>query len=224
MDHIITGQCSVTVFDEPMQAISWAYHGGGLRDGIRAVVNWSVADDMKTLEEYSKEVFTRLDLLPNETVVLLTAVPAQYCFKGCASDYDTGLTVWASATAGLGNLRAFDDEPEWNEEMEQGVPASPGTINIVVSVNRRLSLEARIELLAMIAQVKTHIVESYALSSPLGGDIASATGTDCIVLCNHEMHETTLRYAGMHTTLRHVTAQAVKQALQGAIINWLRPR
>lgn len=218
----MTGRGNVAIFDEPMQAISWAPHGGGMRDGVRAVANWSVGEEMKTPEECYKEVFTCLNLAPHETVVLFTAVLARYCFEGRSSDRDTGLTVSVLATAGLGNRRAFDDLPEWNEEQEQDLLTSAGTINLIVSVNRRLSVEARIELLAMVAQVKTHVVESCALLSPLNKEIASATGTDCIALCSLEEHKTTLQYAGMHTTLRHVAAQAVTQALQKAIRNWLR--
>jgi adenosylcobinamide amidohydrolase len=230
VQHKQTDRANVVVFEEPQTALSWAPYGGGMLHDVRTVVNFSVtADDMRSLEQLRSAIFEHLaaqamQLDEKKTVILLTSVPAHYCFKGVAHDESTGLFAQVFATAGLGNARAIGDRPEWNEELYSTQDIQPGTINLIISVNRGLTPTAQIELSAIVAKVAMHIVQSFGLVSKLSNSLCCGTGTDCVVICAPRAHETILSYAGMHTMLRSVVEQAVDRALRPAIQNWIDGR
>lgn len=137
-----------------------------------------------------------------------------------------GLTVTALVTAGVsGNaLRAGRDEGAWHEQPE-GQATPPGTINIIVLANQQLSAAAMTQALITITEAKAVTLGDMDIRSsqtPLTNP-ASGTGTDGIIVVSGEGSR--LTYAGGHTKLGQLMAEAVSQALREALLkqNGLAP-
>jgi len=128
------------------------------------------------------------------------------------------LTVTALATAGVGGnaLRTSRDEGRYYE---------PGTINIIVLTNHKLSPAALARSLITITEAKTAALwdmDVRSAQTPLPNP-ATGTGTDDIIVVAGEGVE--LSYAGGHSKLGQLTAEAVYQAVQEALLkqNGLAP-
>lgn len=121
------------------------------------------------------------------------------------------MTVTALVTAGVGGnaLRSSKDTGAWYE---------PGTINIIVLSNHRLSPSATARALITITEAKTAALWDMDIRSsqtPLGNP-ATGTGTDDIIVVSGEGAE--LTYSGGHTKLGQLMAEVVYQAVQEAIL------
>lgn len=121
------------------------------------------------------------------------------------------MTVTALVTAGVGGnaLRSSKDTGAWYE---------PGTINIIVLSNHRLSPSATARALITITEAKTAALWDMDIRSsqtPLPNP-ATGTGTDDIIVVSGEGTE--LTYSGGHTKLGQLMAEVVYQAVQEAIL------
>lgn len=121
------------------------------------------------------------------------------------------LTVTALVTAGVESnaLRSSKDIGAWYE---------PGTINIIVLSNHRLSPSATARALITITEAKTAALWDMDIRSsqtPLVNP-ATGTGTDDIIVVSGEGTE--LTYSGGHTKLGQLMTEAVYKAVQEAIL------
>ncbi|MDR1085959.1 MAG: adenosylcobinamide amidohydrolase [Deltaproteobacteria bacterium] len=120
------------------------------------------------------------------------------------------LTVTSLITAGVeGNaLRAGSDE---------GAYLEPGTINIIVLVNRRLTPSAMASAIINITEAKTAALWEMDVRSVQTGLLnpATGTGTDSIIVVSGEGAQ--ISYSGGHTKVGQLTAEAVKEGVTEAI-------
>ncbi len=202
-------------FYRPVSCLSWAPLGGGIKANIGHIINRTLSkEDLKPLPGIISDLthfIAKLKLEPEQTVAMVTT--ASQSFLGAAVEKSShGMKVMVVSTVGLGNIVAPGEHTAYDEEQGQE-PASAGTINIVVSVNRNLSPSAAIEFSNSVTLAKASVMADLDLKSRRNSKLCLATGTDCNIVCWNPASNTTLQYAGLHTRLAELTANAVRGAM-----------
>ena len=190
---------------------SFAPFGGGLRDGVHAILNHGVTPaDRRATEEpdlHLAAVARRLGLDPSTTVALMTGVEPRHVRSAVVTG--DGLTVLALATAGLANALRVGDPATAPSVL-------PGTINLILVVDAPLRDEALLECLSLATEARTLACLEAGLSSRVSGRAATGTGTDCIAVAA-PAGEPALRYAGKHTRMGELVGRAVLEAVEPAV-------
>jgi len=118
-----------------------------------------------------------------------------------------GLTVCAILTAGLSNACSAGITPP--------APYRPGTINIILLVDNRLSVAALVNAVITVTEAKCDSLRRLGRSTP-DGELATGTSTDTIAIAATE-RGTPLPYAGPATTVGWLIARAVRRSLEEAL-------
>lgn len=206
-------------FDRPMACLSWAPHNGGRRDGISHILNRTLPrNELRTVEQIQADLICNLrdsELNPAAVVAMLTTVPQDYL--GLAEhEGSNGFMVTAACTVGLGNALVPGEHAAYDEESGSQAYRT-GTINIMVAVNRQLEECAALELSNTVSLSKAAVMADLRLTSRRHGRLKLATGTDCNAVCWNPDHRIRLQYAGLHTRLAELTANAVRAAMLASL-------
>ena len=193
-----------SAFPSP-RAVSWAVRGGGFTIP-RIIVNHSI-DVNEWIEDCQAyiESFIEKEGLPKESIIMLTSVPQR--FQRCA-DRSSAVGTFAVrtyATVGVGNALAAGDPV--GTAMKQY-----GTINLIVIVAGTLSTEACLECISIIAEAKARFLREKGIASIVSGEIATGTGTDCVVVVSLGVGER-IAYVGKHTEVGSLIARSVVDAM-----------
>ncbi|MCS6906476.1 MAG: adenosylcobinamide amidohydrolase [Anaerolineales bacterium] len=143
---------------------------------------------------------------PSPTIGLLTAVSLER--TQLVRLEESGLSVCAIVTAGVSNATCAG----------LTLPVALGkahTINIVTLVNCALSPAAMVNAVITLTEAKTDTLNRLGVRTP-GGEIASGTSTDAVVVAHNGVGEP-LPYAGPATTLGWLMGRAVRLALTQAL-------
>ncbi len=156
----------------------------------------------------SKRVCGLLGLESDTTAVLHTGAGLENLAVVAKSHGD--LSVVALVTAGVESnaMRAGEDEGCWIE---------PGTINVILLANRRLTPRAMVRAVIAATEAKTAALQDLDVRSaytPLAQ--ATGTGTDNVVVV--EGAGSPADGAGGHTRLGELIARAVREAVREAIV------
>lgn len=206
---------SLICLDRPMSCLSWAPHNGGRRSAVTHLLNRTLPkNDLRSLSSLRADLrrdLTVSGLNPNNVVAMLTTVPQDYL--GLSSHAGSkGFVVTTACTVGLGNALAPGEHAAHDEE--SGSEAHPtGTINLIVLVNRGLDESTALELSNTVSLAKASVMAELGLISRRNGRLKLATGTDCNAICWLPDHRISLQYAGLHTRLAELTANAVRSAM-----------
>lgn len=234
------GKVIAVRFSAPHRLISTSRVNGGLRDDLECVFNHQscepaghVRKELKTIiadpERYQTELCKEYEL-PELTASLGTAANMQYAAIESCSFRD--LSVTAICTGGVeGNAgRAGDPASVW--EGDEGFEAlaapgtePPGTINIMLLVNRELTPGAMVRTIMMATEAKSAVLQELAVSSRYSAGLATGTGTDQIAVASRLGASRPLTSAGKHSKLGELVARAVMAALRRtlALQNGLTP-
>ena len=71
------------------------------------------------------------------------------------------------------------------------------------------------------AEARTLAMIEAGLKSPLSGNIATGTGTDCLAVAAPVGEAAKLKYAGKHTAMGHVIGKTVHKSVTAGIRCWL---
>ncbi|WP_432408860.1 adenosylcobinamide amidohydrolase [Wukongibacter sp. M2B1] len=127
--------------------------------------------------------------------------------------YYRDVIVESFITLGLSNARRAGDAADikhfCDEELE------PGTINIIIGTNARLSSAAMIEAVMIAAEAKAGIMQELNIISPVSNKLATGTGTDSIAIFNG--FERKIKYCGKHVILGEMIALAVSEAIKQSV-------
>lgn len=204
-------QSLVIDFTAPQEVLSTLE---GWRTGITTVGNhytpppgWSLSHYLG-LDRDRSQLYRLLNREPQTTSFLFTGANMSNLAVKQAGFRE--LEVWVLATAGVeGNaLRLSREEGRYYE---------PGTINIILLTNQKLSRRAMSRLLIDITEAKTAALQDLDVRSTEKGLLyqATGTGTDNIIVVGGQGRE--LKAAGGHSKLGELAATAVYQAVSEAV-------
>jgi len=191
--------------EEPLVILSSAIIGGGF-SRIRHILNAHVDKNFNTPnpKDWFRSLAARMDI--HESFIgLMTAVKlskARITFL--ESD---GLSVGALVTAGVSNASAAGITPVFSSK--------PGTINIILLLNARLTRAAMLNAVITATETKTAVlVEKKVLTAE--GDPATGTSTDTITIAATN-NGALQAYAGPVTTIGWLIARVVRESLQQSL-------
>ncbi len=164
-----------------------------------------------SVERLRRAFCRRFGLKPDETYLLFTGVDMD-CLA-TATERFGDITVTAAVTAGVfGNARrAGIDRGEWLRR--GGMWVHVGTINILLFVNKKLSVSAMIQMVIRATEAKAAVLQELGVeSSYTPGAVATGTGTDNITVVSG-VDAPLLGSAGGHTKLAELVERATRRAL-----------
>jgi adenosylcobinamide amidohydrolase len=194
--------------DALLRIASTAPYGGGLTHGhcivsARVPHSYSGLDPARDIQELA----AARGLIPE--VGLLTAVDLSKARSATVSCDD--VTAIAVVTAGLRKTWAAGSPP--------APVASVGTINLIVVLNVGLEDAAGLNLIATITEAKVLTLAKFRIKTE-GGEPASGTATDAVVVAWPAKATSRFRYGGPATPPGWAAAAATRSALGEAISIW----
>ena len=197
--------------EHPMTVVSTLE---GQRQGISVVGNsysppptWRMLH-YKGLAAGRAELFRSLDLSPENSSLLFTGADMDNLAIVRTSYRD--MEVFAVVTAGVKSnaVRMSKDVGEFYE---------PGTINMLLFSNMRLSPRAMTRAIISATEAKTAAMQDLDIRSTYSAELhqATGTGTDNIIVIEGEGFA--IDNAGGHTKLGELIAKAVYQAVREAV-------
>ncbi|MGH7183324.1 MAG: adenosylcobinamide amidohydrolase [Nitrospiraceae bacterium] len=97
--------------------------------------------------------------------------------------------------------------------------AHPGTINVILVTNARLSRSAMVGMVQVATEAKTSVLLREKVKSWTGRPGATGTGTDAVVAVSG--NGPPLRYSGTHTILGELVGRAVETAVTKGLARYL---
>lgn len=184
-----------------LTTLSSSFFGGGFRR-VRHILNANVAgsycSDTPTAD--LRAIAARCGV-HEPFVGLLTAVPLRKARIVYAEE--GGLRVLVLTTAGVGNATSAG--------VSQPYDARPGTINIIVLLDAKLTRSAMVNAIITVTEAKSAVLNEMNIRTP-DGMLATGTSTDTVTLAVTGLGPA-LVYAGPVTLLGWLIARAVRQAV-----------
>ncbi|MBT0964161.1 adenosylcobinamide amidohydrolase [Denitromonas iodatirespirans] len=187
--------------EAPMTVLSSSFFGGGF-SRVRHILNAKVAPDYQSDDPAADlQAIAHRCGVTEPFVGLLTAVPLRKARLALAER--GALRVGVLATAGLSNATSAGLSPPCE--------ARPGTINLIVLVNARLTRPALVNAIITVTEAKCAVLADLGARSPDGAP-ATGTSTDTVTVAATGRGPA-LPFAGPATVPGWLIAQAVRQAV-----------
>lgn len=205
------------------RVLSTSMLNGGLKDDLTAVFNYNCLADFyecslteKTYEEELSKNASYLGLNPFTTTGISTAAWME-CVAICEKSYQD-LVVTAIVTGGIDNNAVCVADPaSYYEKDNEFFPHSPGTINILLSINCNLVPGAIVRALTTCTQAKVKAVRQLLLGSCYSNELATGSGTDGTIIFCDTTSKQTLTDTGEHSKLGELIGTSVFCAVQEAL-------
>lgn len=169
--------------------------------------NYNVTDHRREMESYLKTHGYH----PDDTVGMMTAVTlSTYSHHYIENEYFSALFM---VTAGVGNA------VDCSLGVDRTAGYIPGTINIWVFINGKLSEEAYIQAVMTATEAKVKALHKYKVTDPETKTLATGTSTDSILIAATQRGES-LTYAGTATPLGKVIGKGVFDCTEQALVNY----
>lgn len=203
------GEFIVTESDKPLRTFSSAMHNAGYGE-YSVFLNRTVdklynpEDSHLEMRQYIESKGYELD----QTVAMMTSVEMKLACSNMYEDGDTSIVVLV--TAGVGN--AVDVTTSHLHKWTN----SPGTINIFIFINGKVTDESLIQGLCCAVEVKTKILMERTILDPNSNTVATGTSTDSVCIAatqEGEFHE----YAGSITRLGSLIGKGLYETLNQAL-------
>ena len=213
MDIKINNRFIHIQFDRPKKFLSWAIVGGGESTG----------QDIYWAKVHEKELPIHLDPIEvlkrrmvNDGINGIGLMTSARIEDPSLSSFEKGgISVKCLSTVGMGNALRVGDPARSYPRV--------GTINIVLSVNCALNMNAKLEALSIISEARTLAVLENKIQSTKSEKLSTGTGTDCMILaCEAEGVEQT--YSGKHTIIGELIGKAVYNSVDCGIKKWIQSK
>jgi len=204
------GRLLVVRFAAVHRTLSWAVCGGGL--GLTRAVVWRHVAPGELSPTADPETLLGASLKAHglERAVGMMTARTLGTFD-CVTKQADGVTARAVATVGLGNALAVGDPPG---------PLRTGTINLLAELSHALDEGGLAEALGVATEARTAAVLDGRVPSRRSNELASGTGTDCIVVAAPEAGDP-LRWVGKHTIAGSLLGAAVREAVGRGVRRWI---
>ncbi|TLY24723.1 MAG: hypothetical protein E6K66_04825 [Nitrospirae bacterium] len=128
--------------------------------------------------------------------------------------------IWVEGfvTVGISNAVRAGDPVTPRQRTYSG--AHPGTINLILVTNARLSAAAMVGMVQVATEAKTAVLLRAKVKSWTGGSWATGTGTDAVVVVSGSGPP--MRYSGTHTTLGELVGRAIGRAVTEGLARYVR--
>lgn len=244
-DEILKNKDTVLVkFAPKRNGIVSSWLNGGYREDLSAVFNHQLSQEninkyeeggiLSFLEDLSSDFYNELDLRSDKISGLITSADMDYYSIACERYRD--IEVMAIATAGVrvnavsaGDKASYyeiNDEYDFEiDESDDKFSNKPGTINVILLINSKLS-ESSILLAEMIAtEAKTVALRDLMTASNYSNDIATGTGTDGIAIFSNLDSENAIENMSTHSKIGELIATVVKASIKECLakLQWLTP-
>jgi len=193
----------IVKFPESYYVLSWAPLAGGLVEA-RTILNHQVRTDESPTHEpeaFLQALAQRLELRP-PVVGLMTGVTMERLVRRIGQRNPVAIECFA--TVGLSNALAVGDPATYEE--------NPGTINLILVINRPLTAAALVEAVAIATEAKVRALYTAGVKSMVSEACATGTGTDCVAIACPP-GEPAYRYCGKHTQLGALLGRVVYEAI-----------
>ena len=169
------------------------------------------ADPARTLSKLANSLGIR-----DRFVGLMTAVSLRDLVTVRAA-YDE---IWVEGLVTVGTSNAVRaGEPVTPRQRIDG-SAHPGTINLILVTNARLSASAMVGMVQVATEAKTAVLLRAKVKSWTGRPGATGTGTDAVVVVSGEGPP--LRYSGTHTILGELVGRVIEMAVTKGLARYVR--
>lgn len=197
-------------FRDPQDILSWSLTRPGFVSA-RSVAWLEVRNDDLTLDvDPAALLQERLaEAGYGEAVQMMTSrsVKKHHVAMRCSGEAQAACL----ATVGLSNAGRVGERTQMN------MPA--GTINLLVHIDKALSVAAHLEAMSIAAEARTAAIMELGLD--IGGRAATGTGTDCIAVSAPQREPGAL-YAGLHTDIGAALGGAVYDAVSEGGRLWMK--
>ena len=214
------GNCGITVTQSSeyvhvssnsgLRCISSGIHAGGLRN-VHHVLNFKVSKeyDCRNPKQDLRGRITRIGLNPDQATALMTAALLEDA--GWAEATGSGWSLLVCVTAGFANAARVS--------AKLATKYRPGTVNIMVIVDGRLTDDALVESVITVTEAKSAVLQDLGITCS-DGQIATGTTTDAVVIgatqdsVGDGRH--LIEYTGLATEFGSRLSEAVYKALFSA--------
>ncbi|MEK7235174.1 MAG: adenosylcobinamide amidohydrolase [Nitrospirota bacterium] len=177
----------------------------GLGAGVRC------ADPARTLSKLAISLGIR-----DKFVGLMTAVSlADLVTVREASDQ-----IWAEGFVTVGTSNAVRAGEPVTPGQRMNSSTHPGTINLILVTNARLSASAMVGMVQVATEAKTAVLLRAKVKSWTGRAGATGTGTDAVVVVSG--NGPPLRYSGTHTILGELVGRVIGTAVTEGLARYER--
>ncbi len=245
-DEVLKNSDTVLVkFGPKRNGIVSSWLNGGYNEDLSAVFNHQLSQEnidkyeeggiLGFLKDLSSDFYYDLNLRSDKISGLITSADMDYYSIACEKYRD--IEVMAIATAGVrvnavsaGDAASYyeiNDEYDFdiNEHDDKKLSNKPGTINLILLINSKLS-ESSLLLAEMIAtEAKTVALRDLMTASNYSDEIATGTGTDGIAIFSNLDSESRIENMSTHAKIGELIANAVKAAIKECLakLQWLTP-
>ncbi|NOY13811.1 MAG: adenosylcobinamide amidohydrolase [Deltaproteobacteria bacterium] len=215
-------------FLEPHLVLSTCRLLGGLRRGLKYVFNHQSCEPaghhcrqiLRDPQQYQKMICEPHGLPPEQSAGMGTAANMHHA--AFISRKFRDLEVIAVVTGGVETNAGRAGDPASVMETETGFerltptgkPPTPGTINIMLFINRPLTEAALTRTVITATEAKTAVLQELAVNSRYSDGPATGTGTDQIIVAAPDREGFRLSWAGKHGKLGELIGLAVKAAVK----------
>ena len=128
--------------------------------------------------------------------------------------------IWVEGFVTVGTSNAVWAGEPVTPRQHTGNGTSPGTINLILVTNARLSASAMVGMVQVATEAKTAVLLRAKVKSWTGRPGATGTGTDAVVVVSG--HGPSLRYSGTHTVLGELVGRVIETAVTEGLARYVR--
>jgi adenosylcobinamide amidohydrolase len=128
--------------------------------------------------------------------------------------------IWVEGFVTVGTSNAVRAGEAVTPRQRIGNGTYPGTINLILVTNARLSAAAMVGVVQVATEAKTAVLLHAKVKSWTGRPGATGTGTDAVVVVGGKWPP--LRYSGTHTVLGQLVGRAVGTAVIEGLVRYVR--
>lgn len=169
------------------------------------------ADPARTLSKLAASLGLR-----DKFVGLMTAVS----LADLVTVRETDGQIWVEGFVTVGTSNAVRAGEPVTLRQRTNSRAQPGTINLILVTNARLSASAMVGMVQVATEAKTAVLIHAKVKSWTGCPGATGTGTDAVVVVSGKGPP--MRYSGTHTVLGGLVGRVIGTAVTEGLARYVR--